>query len=589
MLQKLHSVMIPIVFCFISVCNDSNLLAQEKVTYEKNPNRTALAKFTFPSTAPLVWEDYVKLNDPKIENLRLKFPSGMAAPYFGPDGGQVYLWKTGLYQWKRTDGSIFQEWENGNWQYQIPGLLTIDVYRATCNGCEPQVRYLWQDGSEINKIWVPHRNEYAVSYQNEKRIPALNWLLPNPEKFAKNRVLIGPYDFYYSDNWNFYLHGLRESFNAKAFLSEVEREYGLVNQGKIPVLLFDKSNEFVAYNGRNLPGVSSEGGFGGQDSILLCCGSTLKQSSGNAVVDLDIQIRTYFGTFYHEATHNLHQIACLTKRSGQTNLPVQNQNDPWFVEGFANHVASTFYPQKRAEIYDQLAKKIKENKIPKDFEEMIQAGYHDLLPYSLGAYLVEYMHKEYGKEAVKKYLHLSCLGESTKIALKEAIGKDASIFYNGAIKDFKEVYPKSGKQIKLWKYGHLTKINPLHISEFEQFQNKRIKLPRSVIEIKEIGDIPDLNAIFEADVSSYAGEVEGDFYGYNGERFYLWKQGNYKWYDDDYELYFNPENSIILKYKGWEIINWPSGQKKMIAPDGSSAVFWNSAQKAYYNKDGSPL
>ncbi|TGL58051.1 hypothetical protein EHQ58_11710 [Leptospira ognonensis] len=586
--KNLHSTF-SILLLYLHLGAFFSLKSQEKVPYEKNPNRVSFVEYSFPSSAPREWNDYKMLPEPKLDDLRLRFPKKFPSAYVGPDGGEVYLWKPGLYKWTRVDGSVFQEWENGSWKFQIPDHITIESFRASCNGCGATYRYTWSDGTEINKTWVPHRKEYAVSFQNEKTTPALNWLIPDPDKFSKNRISIGPYEFYYSDNWNFYLHGLRESFNANAYLQDVEREYGLSNKGRIPVLLFDKSSDFVAYNGRNLPGVSSEGGFGGQDSIVLCCGNTLKQSTGNAVVDLDTQMRTYFGTFYHEATHNLHQIECLSKRSGKAGLPLQNHDDPWFVEGFANHVASTFFPQKRAEIYEQLAKKITTGKIPRDFDQMIKAEYSDLLPYSLGAYLVEYMHREYGKEAIQNYIHLSCVGKPTREVVKEVTGKEASRFYSDAVADFQVIYPKSKKQINLWKFGHLTKINPVNPKEFERFQKTRIKLPSSVLQVKSITEVPDLKQIFEADISSYAGEVEGDFFGLNGERFYLWKQGNYKWYDDDYELFFNPENSIILRYKSWEIINWSNGQKKIVAPDGTSAVFWNEEQKAYYAKDGSPL
>ncbi len=577
------------VFVYLNIGFLYSLIAEEKVKYEKNPSLLSIVKYSFPSSAPKDWKQYQSLEEPKLDDLRLSFPKKFPASYLGPDGGAVYLWKPGLYRWNRSDGTIFQEWENGNWQLQIPELVTIDVFKPKCNGCAAIFRYHWQDGTEIDKYWVAHRKEYAVTYQNESREPTENWLIPNPKQFGKSRVTIGPYEFYYAEFWNFYLQGLRESFQANAFLSYAESEFGLSNKGRIPVLLFDKSPEFIAYNGRNLPGLSSEGGFGGQDSIVMCCGSNLKQATGNAVLDLDSQMRTYFGTFYHEATHNLHQIACLTKRKGKAGLPIPNQDDPWFVEGLANHLAAHSFPQKQAEIYEDLAKKVAANRIPRDFDQMLKEEYRDLLPYSLGAFLVEYMHREYGKESIQKYIDLSCLGKPTREVVREVTGKEPSRFYSDAIADFKQVFPKSSKQIKIWKYGHLTKISPVNIQAFENFQKKRIFIPKNISEIKDINEIPDLKKIFEADVSSYVGAVEGDFYGYNGEKFYLWKQGNYKWYDDDYELVYIPNNSYILKYKGWEVINWTNGQRRMTAPDGTNVVFWNENEKEYYGKDGRPL
>jgi hypothetical protein len=587
MLQKIILIISSFPLFFLSL--DAQTAKSEKVTYEKNPSRINIITYSFPSTAPKEYKDYINLPEPKIEDLSLKFPGATPSSYEGPDGGHIDFWRPGLYRWMRSDGSIFQEWESGNWQIQIPNKITVDVFKEACVGCKPTIRFQWEDGTEINKMWIAHRRDYTVVFQNEKYVPALNWLLPDPAKFPSNRKTIGPYEFYYSDYWNFYLKGLQDSFSVQAFNHELAREYGMSNKGKIPVLLFDKSSEVVAYNGRELPGSSAEGGFGGQDSIQLCCGEKLKQSTGNAEVDLDTQMRTYFGTFYHEAVHNMHQIACLTKRAGKENLPLANQSDPWFVEGFANHVAATLYPQKRAEIYEQLYKRMSENKLPKDFDSMQKEGYRDLLPYYLGAYMVEYLHREYGKESVQKYIHITSLGESTKPAIKQVTGKEAGQFYADSIADFKVVYPKSGNLIKHWRFGHLTKIHPLHEREFELFQRNRISLPRDVREIKSMDQIPNLQNIFEAEVSSYAGEVEGDFYGTTGERFYLWKQGNYKWYDDDYELFFTPDSFILLKYKGWQVVQWANGQRKMIAPDGTSAMFWSAEQKAYLDKEGKPL
>ncbi|MDZ4727906.1 MAG: hypothetical protein SH817_17240 [Leptospira sp.] len=574
---------------FVKKCAGKDFELTDRISYFKDPSRTELTKYSYPKTAPTDFQSYLNITEPNIDDLRLKISGNVAANFSGPDGGVVNFWKPGHYQWKRSDGSIFIEQENGSWHLNIPNQIKIDSYTQVCNGCLPSLTYTWPDGSQIHKSWIPHRKDYSVYYQNDTKKPALLWLIPDPNKFAKLRTTIGSYEFYHSASWNFFLEGLRDVFNQKAYFNELEREYGLSNEGKIPVLLFDKSAESMAYNGRELPGGSAEGGFGGQDSIQICCGEKQIQAPSDAVIAEDTKKRLYYGTFFHEATHNMHQIGCLTKRVGKQGLPLANQNDPWFVEGLANHVAANFTLSKQAEIYEQLNKRLLENKVPRDFDGMLKQSYNDLLPYYLGAYLVEYMHREYGKESVKTYLHATCLAEDTKSALKKATGKEANQFYLDALENFKTTYAKSSKNIREWKFGHLTKMNAKDPKAFEEFVTNGFAKPNNFRDYQSIEDVPDLNAIFEADVSKYSGLVEGDFNGQSGQGFYLWKKGNYKWYGDAYEVFINPGSSIMFRNKGWEFVQWANGQKKVTAPDGSNAMFWNKDQKGYFDKNGKPI
>jgi hypothetical protein len=563
----------------------STINSQKRITYEANPSRTGLVTYTFPKSAAKDYNDFIKLDEPKIGDLRLKFTTRTSGSFIGPDGGVVDFWKPGLYRHTRADGSIFSERESGQWELKIPNLITIISFNPKCAGCQRNLRYEWADGTENYKEWIPHRKEYSINFQHRSHVPALNWTLPNPKKFGSNFTIIGPFELYHSNLWNFFLECLRESFDINGFYNELRREYGMANEGKIPVFLFDQNKEMVAYNGQELPGGSLEGGFGGQNYILKCCGSSLAQKKGNSEIDEDARKRFFYGTFIHEAVHNIHQITCLTLTASKPEIP-PNETDPWFVEGFANHVASKFDLRAQANIYEGLRKRIDDRKLPKSFDAMLKEGYSNLVPYDLGAYLVEYMHKHYGRESVKKYINLSCHNTPTGSAVKQATGISANQFYSDAILDFEETYKKSKSMMDVWSYSHLTQISPKMPKSFEQFQKNKLTLPADVREIQEYSEIPNLYELFEADVSMYSGVVVGDFWSRAGVRLYLWKEGTYKWFGSDYDATIFPNHSITLNYNGWQIFHWENGQRKMVAPDKTSVHFWNENQKAYFDAKG---
>ncbi|MDF3822011.1 peptidase MA family protein [Leptospira sp. 96542] len=562
---------------------------------QSNPKKTTLAEpgspqsYDWGNTAPTNFEAGSRLQEPKLSENKLKFPEPTPAYYLGPDGGEVYQWAKGHYWWTKKDGSVFTEWPSGVWKIDLKTGVSFTSYPPACEQCKSNQVWNFPDQTKLTKDWVIHRGEYDWVYRKSDPKDLKNYLLVNQSLYGEIIAEHSIYRFYGSSLWKLYMVGFREKFKAKELLEFMQSEFGMKNQGVVPVILFDLSYDMRLYQGKDLPGGSEEGGFGGQNSITLCCGEKISQSTNDPVLDADAINRIHFGTFYHESVHNFEQTGCLAYKleAGKTNQGYVI--DPWFDEGFANYVESKFYPRKLFYVYDEMEKRQRENKIPKTFKGVLDASYRDLLPYSLGAIMFENLYKTYGKDAVIQYHKETCFGIPSAKAIQNVTGVTGDDFLKQSIGYFesnKNKILKLGKKLQLSGYSLML---PKSKSNFENFLRVGFTLPDSALKIKSIDEIPNVYEIFLADVARFSGKREGDFLGPNETYFYLWMNGKYKWYSEEFEVNVFPGNQIIYRGGGMTIIHWEDGKRKFVASDGTSVMFWKPNQITYYDIEGKQI
>ncbi|XDD53184.1 peptidase MA family protein [Leptospira sp. WS4.C2] len=540
--------------------------------------------FDFGETAPTSYLSVERLQEPKLEDLKLGFLEPTPGYYNGPDGGEVYQWAKNHYQWKRADGSVYTEWANGTFKLDFPSGIGFISAPVPCNGCLPTLVWSYPDLTKITKYWISHRKEY--DYIHQKPLNFENYLLVSENKFGKPKLEFGNYVFYGSERWLEYLRVFGENFKMKPFLQYMKSEFQLENRGKIPVLLFDKYPEIKDFIGADLPGGTEEGGFGGRDSISLCCGEKMPQATGNPEFDSDALRRVFFGVFYHEAVHNLEQISCLKIQSETGKIPPADILDPWFEEGIANYVEAKFYERKQFHIYNDAEKLIRENKVPKTFKSLLDAKYKDLLPYSIGPLMIKHIHETYGKEAIVSYQKETCLGTAPALALQNATGVSPDQILKDSLSRFekeKDSVLRDGKKLQLAGY---TRMNSKFPTEYKSFLENGFPLPESALEIKSYTQLPSLQKIFLAPVESFSGKLEGDFLGPGGSYLYLWKKGNYRWYGDSWEANVFPGDQILFRGSNFTLIEWEDGKKQYISPKGDSVIFFNLESKTYKDAEG---
>lgn len=553
------------------------------VPLKRGPSSDVLY-FDFGETAPTSYLSVERLQEPKLEDLKLGFLEPSPGYYNGPDGGEVYQWAKNHYQWKRADGSVYTEWVNGTFKLDFPSGINFVSSPASCNGCSPTNIWNYPDLTKITKYWVNHRKEYDYTYQ--KPLNFENYLLVRETQFGKPKLELGNYVLYGSEKWSEYIRAFGGNFKIKAFLNYVKSEFQLENRGKIPVLLFDQYEDIKGYIGADIPGGSEEGGFGGRDSISLCCGEKMPQATGNPEFDADALRRFHFGVFYHEAVHNLEQISCLKIQSETGKFPQTDILDPWFEEGLANYVEAKFYERRQFHIYNDAEKLIRENKVPKTFKSLLDAKYRDLIPYSIGPLLIKHIHETYGKEAIVSYQRETCVGTAPALALQNATGVSPDQILKDSLQRFekeKDSILRDGKKLQLAGY---TVMNAKSPAEYQSYLEKGFSLPESALEIKSYTQLPSLQKIFLASVDSFSGKMEGEFLGLGSSYFYLWKKGNYRWAGDSWEANVFPGNQILYRGSNFTLIEWEDGKKQYISPKGDSVMFFSLESKSYKDADG---
>ncbi len=537
------------------------------------------------TTAPRVWSELERLSFPNPNQFRLTFPSTKPGFYKGPDSGEVYLWSKGLYKWTQKSGAIYSEWESGQWQLTFPDQLVVNFYPEKNRFGKFYIVY--PDGTSLQKNWIEHRADFEYIYQKLAGEASESFTIPNPAQFGSNRAELGRLDFFFPDSWKFYVEAFQRDFLSSNFYTVLKSDYNLEAPGEVPLLFFEKREDISKYVGRNLINNSQEGGFGGRDAVMLCCGDSKPQKTGNLAIDKDQEKRMFFGTFYHELVHNTAQLHCFKTNASKSPIPEEKVED-WFVEGFANLVASDFEPSKRAFLWESTKALFDEKKIPKSYDAMVQAKYKDMVPYSLGAYFGFYLQETYGKKILTDYLTRTCGGTLGKDALIAGTGKSAESIYQAAIREFPSRYQAIEPQLRKWKtegFFVIQAINPNQLIESLDFL-----IPPEEGKDYSYDEVPDFYNAFLANVGEFSGKTEGDFATETDLSFYLWKKGNYRWYNDEMEADFFEGDQVFLRFKkGGSFTVWKDGKKRITYPSGASLFYWDSNQKAFFDKNGKEI
>ncbi|MCW7475353.1 peptidase MA family protein [Leptospira levettii] len=556
--------------------------AERKPVPLKRGSGAEVLYFDFGETAPKSFFQSEKLQEPKLEDLKLGFLDAAPGYYSGPDGGEVYQWAKNHYQWKRADGSVFTEWPTGIFKLDFP-TGTGFVFApppASCNGCLPTLVWNYPDNTKITKYWISHRKEYDSIYQ--KPLEFQNYLLVNESKFGKPKLELENLIFYGSDKWNEFLRVFGEEVKTKSLFTFLKNEFGFENRGKIPVLLFDDYQTAKEYIGFDLPGANqTEMGFGGKDAIVLCCGEQMPERSGNPNFDADSLRRVNFSMILQKLTRNAEQVSCLKTIAETGTQPSQEILDPWFEEGLASYIESRMSDRKRVWVYTETEKLIRENKAPKSFKTLLDAKYKDNIPYLFGAILVKHIHDVYGKDAITSYQKETCLGLESTLALQKVTGVSADSILKESVKRFETDKIQILKDSKSLSLSGYTVMNPQFPNEYFSFLEKGFTLKESAKEIKSYDELPSLYKIFVANVNDYTGKREGDFLGPKGTYFFLWKKGNYRWFGDGWEANVFPGNQIVFRGSNFTLVEWENGKKQYVAPNGDSVVFPNRESVQY--------
>ncbi|GBF41635.1 hypothetical protein LPTSP2_09150 [Leptospira ellinghausenii] len=556
--------------------------AERKPVPLKRGSGAEVLYFDFGETAPTSFFQSEKLQEPKLEDLKLGFLDAAPGYYLGPDGGEVYQWVKNHYQWKRADGSVFTEWPTGIFKLDFPtgtGFVFAPAL-TSCNGCSPTLVWNYPDNSKITKYWISHRKEYDTIYQ--KPLEFQNYLLVNESKFGKPKLEIGNLVFYGSDKWNEYLRVFGEEVKTKSLFTILKNEFGFENRGKIPVLLFDDYPTAKEYVGFDLPGANqTELGLGGKDAIVMCCGEQMPERSGNPNFDADSLRRVNFSMVLQKLTRNAEQVSCLKTIAETGTQPSQEILDPWFEEGLASYIESRMSDRKRVWVYAETEKLIRENKAPKSFKSLLDAKYKDNIPYLFGAILVKHIHDVYGKDAITSYQKETCLGLESTLALQKVTGVSADSILKESTKRFETDKIQILKDTKSLSLSGYTIMNPQLPNEYFSFLEKGFAIKDSAKDIKSYEELPHLYKIFVANVEDFSGKREGDFLGPKGTYFFLWKKGNYRWYGDGWEANVFPGNQIVFRGSNYTIVEWENGKKQYVAPNGTSVLFSNRESVQY--------
>ncbi|MGV3665004.1 MAG: peptidase MA family protein [Leptospira bouyouniensis] len=555
---------------------------EKKIVPLKRGSGAEVLYFDFGETAPNTFFKSEKLQEPKLEDLKLGFLDAAPGYYAGPDGGEVYQWAKNHYQWKRADGSVFTEWPTGIFKLDFPTGIGFVFAPAppNCNGCSPTLVWNYPDNTKITKYWISNRKEYDTIFQ--KPLDFQNFLLVNETKFGKPKLELGNLVFYGSDKWNEFLRVFGEEVKTKSLYSILKNEFGFENRGKIPVLLFDEYNAAKEYIGFDLPAANqSEMGLGGKDAIVLCCGDQMPERTGNPNFDVDSLRRVNFSMVLQKLTRNAEQVSCLKTIAETGTQSTQEIQDPWFEEGFASYIESRLSDRKRVWVYAETEKLIRENKAPKSFKALLEAKYKDNIPYHFSAILIKYIHDVYGKESISSYQKETCMGLDSTLALQKVTGVSADTILKESTKRFETEKIQVLKDTKSLSLSGFTVMNPQFPNEFFSFLEKGFTIKESAKEIKTYDELPSLYKIFIANVDDYSGKREGDFLGPRGSYFFLWKKGNYRWYGDGWEANVFPGNQIVFRGSNYTLVEWENGKKQYVASNGDSVIFQNRESVQY--------
>ncbi|WP_167881946.1 peptidase MA family protein [Leptospira bouyouniensis] len=555
---------------------------EKKIVPLKRGSGAEVLYFDFGETAPNTFFKSEKLQEPKLEDLKLGFLDAAPGYYAGPDGGEVYQWAKNHYQWKRADGSVFTEWPTGIFKLDFPTGIGFVFAPAppNCNGCSPTLVWNYPDNTKITKYWISNRKEYDTIFQ--KPLDFQNFLLVNETKFGKPKLELGNLVFYGSDKWNEFLRVFGEEVKTKSLYPILKNEFGFENRGKIPVLLFDEYNAAKEYIGFDLPAANqSEMGLGGKDAIVLCCGDQMPERTGNPNFDVDSLRRVNFSMVLQKLTRNAEQVSCLKTIAETGTQSTQEIQDPWFEEGFASYIESRLSDRKRVWVYAETEKLIRENKAPKSFKALLEAKYKDNIPYHFSAILIKYIHDVYGNESISSYQKETCMGLDSTLALQKVTGVSADTILKESTKRFETEKIQVLKDTKSLSLSGFTVMNPQFPNEFFSFLEKGFTIKESAKEIKTYDELPSLYKIFIANVDDYSGKREGDFLGPRGSYFFLWKKGNYRWYGDGWEANVFPGNQIVFRGSNYTLVEWENGKKQYVAPNGDSVIFQNRESVQY--------
>jgi hypothetical protein len=491
---------------------------------------------SFEPIIPKKYEDVTSLKFPSNADIELDFTGFKEGSTIGPDGGEVYRWKEGLYKWNFSDGGELMFWNTSNW------MITKDEFRFhvhTDNGRNLPKNFslLYPDGSVLNQVY--HKGFQTLFYSYENRNAKLFFQIFPMQMFTSQFKIGKRFHFYFEPEHEAWIDAFLEGDAYDRFEKHI-KEIGYTSSNQIPVVFFKNENQFRNYV--NIPNANCAGGRGGIFGISFCNLEPLQGYIGTNEEEREKSKAVHHThMIYHEWGHHLQQVECSIVRKDQQ-YPNQIFS-AWFNEGMAEYLGYIGSSKKRGN--DRIL----------FFEKYVLEGKSPILskedPYLVGGQLFRYIAENYGDKSILNLWSNSCKGEKEDVLIKNLTGRSPQELLNTYFKEIskfktepmrtefmKATLEDWSRDVMILKFVHR---NP----ELPNLEDPTVK--------------PKLKQAFLLDIDSIRGKLEGQFTNSRNEQIYIFKDGTYTIKGPDYNATFYQNQTVVFQSKDQQITEWPNG------------------------------
>ncbi len=541
---------------------------------------------TYPRAAPASYQEAAALTVPDIQAYELDFGGREGQWFRGPDGGAVYRWAEGRWQWERRDGIKVLRWDDGGWTLEQRGFR-VNRIGSTGGWAAGRIVWTFPDGSELARYERLGVLEFSYLLRAPERL--VTFEIYEPGRYAPKQMNSGPFRIHYAEPWQEYVRAFESWQGRNTFFQMMRRDFGFENRGPIPLIMhYDRRTWDRFYeNGNRAAGVAGWQGMG------MCCGSDYKLPAVDDAAVLSAWHKSQdFYVLLHETTHNLQQHRCHYVR-GNRSLPEPPYPGAWYVEGVADLAAMLAHGRVRTNMIRDFYDRMDKGALPADVRRTAYNTAHD--PYVSGRSLLYYIYRQRGPKAVRDFYDTTCLGTDPEASMQRATGETILDNWRAALAWFRRERANFQRELLRWQ------TDGLQLVTARPGDGSRLPvdfaLPRNLFELT---DVPHFLHAYRMDLSAYAGKMTGEFRGPRGERVRLFeiKNANYNvqvpdgpegmlvtyWHVNGSQL-----ESVVVEWRGHRIINWANGGRQWRFPDGRHLHRWPDGNKGFFDGQGKPL
>ncbi len=499
---------------------------------------------------PQSYEQVASKKFPSNIDIELDFSGFREGSTLGPDGGEVYRWKEGIYKWNFKDGGELTYWSPSNW------LLTknqsqFHVYSDNGQNLPKNFRFVFPNESILSQFY---QKAFQVNFYFVEDFKNLLFYQLFPDKLFASRFKIKKrFHFHFEPEHEAWIDAFVEGEAYDRFESYI-KEIGYSSSKQIPVIFFKKEKQFRDYI--NIPNADCAGGRGGIFGLSFCNVNPVLGYIGSDEDEIK-KSRAIHHThmLYHEWGHHLQQVECAIVRKNQQ-YPTQSFS-AWFNEGMAEYLGYIGSSKKRGNDHIQF------------FEKYVLTGKQPNLtkedPYLLGGQLFRFIAQSYGDKAILKLWSDSCKGIKEEVLIKNLTSLSPQEFLNAYIKYLSQYKdePKTTSYMRLVLEDWAKDILVLN------FIHRDPRLP----DLTDKNMKPNLKYAFQLDVDSIRGKLEGQFTNPRQEQIYLFKDGTYTIKGPDYNATVYQNETIVYQSQGHQITEWANGSISWKDSNGKTYSF----------------